>query len=160
MAVGAASLVIKADGTATIGTWGVDVGLTSDVVAVRQNLQLLVDGGAPTSAVGFPDQIHTWGDPLHEQIVTWRSALALDRTGQLIYVAASAATPADLAAAVIAAGGQRAMELDINPQWVSYDTFTGSGASLAGVKLLPGMTFPSTHFLHPYFRDFLAAFGR
>lgn len=160
LAVGAASLVIRSDGTATIGSWGLDVGMTADVAAVRQNLQLLVDGGAPTAAVGFPDQIHTWGDPLHENVVTWRSAIALDRAGQLLYVAASAATPADLAAAVIAAGGQRAMELDINPQWVSFDTFTGSGPSLSAAKLLPTMAFPATHFLQPYFRDFFAAMAR
>ena len=49
LVAGAASLVIRADGTATVGTWGGDVTLDPTVVAVRQNLVLLVDGGAPTA---------------------------------------------------------------------------------------------------------------
>lgn len=40
---GAASLVIYRNGTATIADWGRDATLTSNVVAVRQNLDLLVD---------------------------------------------------------------------------------------------------------------------
>jgi len=43
---GQASLVIYADGHAVVGEWGRDVGLTPDVVSVRQNLGLLVDVSA------------------------------------------------------------------------------------------------------------------
>ena len=41
------SFVIYKNGTATIGAWGTDVKMTPDVVAVRQNLDLLVSGGKP-----------------------------------------------------------------------------------------------------------------
>jgi hypothetical protein len=46
--VGAASLVIYADGSTDIGAWGSDVRMTSQVVSVRQNLLPLVAGGRPT----------------------------------------------------------------------------------------------------------------
>lgn len=89
----------------------------------------------------------------------WRSALAVSLDGQLLYVAATPATPSQLAAVVAAAGGVEAMQLDINPQWVTFDSFAGRGSTLAGTKLLGAMTFPTDHFLRPYFRDFLAAFA-
>ncbi len=40
---GAASLVIDSNGTPTIGAWGTDVSMSPSVVAVRQNLDLIVD---------------------------------------------------------------------------------------------------------------------
>ncbi len=49
---GAASLVIRADGSVTVGAWGTDVVMTPDVVAVRQNLVPLVEGGQPTAQAG------------------------------------------------------------------------------------------------------------
>ena len=42
---GAASLVIDKSGRVTVGRWGRDSRLGPDVAAVRQNLQLIVDGG-------------------------------------------------------------------------------------------------------------------
>ena len=40
---GAASLVIYRNGSVNVGQWGRDVGMTSNVVSVRQNLTLLVE---------------------------------------------------------------------------------------------------------------------
>jgi hypothetical protein len=48
---GAASVVIRADGSATVGEWGRDATLTPDVVAVRQNLELVVDEGRLVAAL-------------------------------------------------------------------------------------------------------------
>ncbi|MDT7709693.1 MAG: hypothetical protein QOG20_5300, partial [Pseudonocardiales bacterium] len=42
---GAASLVLRADGTADVGAWGSEVRMEPGVVSVRQNLLPLVDGG-------------------------------------------------------------------------------------------------------------------
>ena len=42
---GAASMVFGRNGSLTVGTWNRDVRLTPDVLAVRQNLALLVEGG-------------------------------------------------------------------------------------------------------------------
>jgi hypothetical protein len=157
---GAASLVVYRNGSATVGEWGRDVTLAPSVVAVRQNLVLLVNGGAPIAAVATSNPIGVWGDPLHENVYTWRSALGIDAAGHLIYVVGPALNPPALAAAVVAAGARRAMELDINPEWVSFDTFDGTGAATVGQKLLPAMYFPTYHFLSPFWRDFIAVFAR
>ena len=65
-----------------------------------------------------------------------------------------------MAAAMVAAGAQRAMQLDINPEWVSYDTFSGAGAATVGRELLSAMYFPTSHLLNPFWRDFIAVFAR
>lgn len=157
---GGASLVIYADGSATVADWGRDASLTAQVRAVRQNLTLLVDGGKPTPAVYSSNPIATWGDPLHENVYTWRSALGIDATGHLLYIAGPGLDPETLAAAMVAVGALRAMELDINPEWLSYVSFTGVGSAITGVKLLDTMYFPTDHFLQPFWRDFVAVFAR
>jgi hypothetical protein len=158
--LGAASLVVYRDGSATVGQWGRDMALTPSVVAVRQNLSLLVDGAAPTPSVGTSNPIAVWGDPLHERVFTWRSALGVDAAGHLLYVAGPGMNPPTLAGAMVAAGARRAMELDINPEWVSFDTFQGTGTATVGQKLLSSMYFPTYHFLTPFWRDFVAVFAR
>ncbi len=49
---GAASLVLRTDGTADVGSWNREVRMGRSVASVRQNLQMLVDGGQvhPTCA--------------------------------------------------------------------------------------------------------------
>jgi hypothetical protein len=44
---GAASLVVDASGRVDIGAWGRDVGLMPGMAAACQNLDLVVDHGAP-----------------------------------------------------------------------------------------------------------------
>jgi hypothetical protein len=155
---GFASLVIRGDGSATVGLWGRDVGLTPDVVSVRQNLHLLVDGGAPANLGSG------WGATLGGGISVWRSGLGVDANGNLIYAAGPALTPAGLADVLVAAGCVRAMELDINPQWVSFSTYAqvdfAPPDQVQGTPLLPGMNYGPTHWLEPSSRDFIAVFTR
>src|ERR1039458_9508959 len=61
LVAGAASLVIYANGSVTVGAWGTDVSMAPDVVAVRQNLFPLVAGGQPTSQATSPDW-QAWGN--------------------------------------------------------------------------------------------------
>ncbi len=157
---GAASLVIRADGSATVAEWGRDASLTPDVVAVRQNLKLLVDGGAVTALSASPSPNQVWGQTLFGRVLTWRSALGIDSSGDLIYLAGPNLDPPTLAAAMVAVGGVRAMQLDINPMWVSFDSLTGTIPAVAGTKLIEGMNFPPDHFLSPFWRDFVAVFAR
>jgi len=154
---GAASLVIYRDGSATVGEWGRDVTLSHSVVAVRQNLTMLVEDGLPTLAVDAPNPAQVWGAPYHNNIFTWRSALGVDAHGDLLYAAGPGMDPGAIATVMLAARARRAMELDINPLWDNFDTYTGSGANIVGAKLLPVMSFPTNHFLIPFWRDFIAA---
>jgi hypothetical protein len=155
---GAASLVIYQDGSATVGQWGRDVTLSSNVVAVRQNLELLVDAGQPSPKVATNVQPN-WGFTLNNQVENWRSALGVDATGQLVYVGGAGLDPSALARALIAVGVVRAMELDINPAFVTLDIFPNGGGP-NGAKLLPDMEEPPNHFIASSTRDFIAVFTR
>jgi hypothetical protein len=158
---GAASLVVYSDGSATVGQWDRDATVASNVTAVRQNLDLLVDAGRPAANVASGNVQATWGFMLNGMIVNWRSGLGVDTSGQLLYVGGPGMDPAGLAGALIAAGAVRAMELDVNPAWVSFDTFTsGGGGAPVGTKLLPNMNYAANHYLSPETRDFVAVFTR
>jgi hypothetical protein len=155
---GFASLVVRADGSATVGLWGRDVSLAPDVVSVRQNLRLLVDGGAPTNLGSG------WGATLGGGISVWRSGLGVDASGNLIYAGGPALTPSGLADVLVAAGCVRAMELDINPQWVSFSSYApvvfAPADQVQGTPVLASMNYGPTHWLQPSSRDFIAVFTR
>ena len=134
----------------------------TDVVAVRQNLTLLVDHGAPASNLDIPSE---WGAVLGGGSSTWRSGIGVTAAGDLVYVAGPDLVPAGLARLLIAAGAVRAMELDINPSWVSFATFAHAGGVIgrgviAGANLMAGMYYQPGHYLQPYPRDFFAVFAR
>jgi hypothetical protein len=159
---GAASLVIFANGTATVADWGRDVAAGPNVVAVRQNLTLLVDHGVATATAAASYQ---WGAVLGGGIYTWRSGVGVTSAGDLVYVGGPSLDPGSLARLLIAAGAVRAMELDINPEWVNFATFTHVGGLagrpvLSGTNLLSGMYFTPFHYLQPFSRDFFAVFAR
>ena len=73
---GAASLVIYQDGTATVGQWGRDVAMTPNVRSVRQNLDLLVDGGKvnPTCS---SDSSPIWGYTVGNDAYVPRTAIGV-----------------------------------------------------------------------------------
>jgi hypothetical protein len=148
---GAASLVIRADGSATVGLWGRDLSLTGDVVSVRQNLGLLVDGGANQSGAG------SWGATLGRVRYTWRSGLGVDAAGNLLYCGGPGLDAQSLAQVLIQAGALRAMELDINPQWVAFSYYSGPSS---GTDLAPGMFYGPSRWLSGSSRDFIAVFTR
>ena len=68
-----------------------------------------------------------------------------------------------LARTLQAAGAVRAMEMDINTDWVSAFTYqpntTVAGNPIEGVKLLPGMTHDGSQYLQQNSRDFFAFTG-
>lgn len=146
---GAASLIIKSDGTATVGMWGRDASLTPDVVSVRQNLSMLVDGGANLSATSG------WGATLGNVLYTWRSALGVDGSGNILWAGGPGQSPYSLAQALIEAGAVRGMETDINPMWVSFSYYS---SPTVGTDLLGGMYFGPDHWLYGSARDFFAVF--
>jgi hypothetical protein len=160
--VGAASLVIFANGTATVAEWGRDTAGGPGVVAVRQNLVLLVDHGVAAPTAGIPSD---WGAVLGGGSFTWRSGVGVTSGGYLVYVGGPSLDPASLARLLIAAGAVRAMELDINPEWVSFATFVhaggvAGGGLIGGNNLVGGMYFAPFHYLQPFSRDFFAVFAR
>jgi hypothetical protein len=150
---GAASIVIKSDGRAVIGSWGNDVSMTPDVVAVRQNLGLVVQNGQPAS--GLMVNAHDrWGSRNSQFQYTWRSSIGIDAHGDLIYVAGKGLTLAALAKAMVSAGVRTGMQLDIHPPMVTFNSFTHTAHHVVGHKLLTKMTRTSSRYLSADQRDF------
>jgi hypothetical protein len=152
---GRASFVIYADGHVDVGMWGRDDSAGPTVASVRQNLDLLVDNGQPVAGLSDANSQH-WGATLGNQIYTWRSGVGIDAHHNLVYVAGPGLNVATLAAMLQHAGCIRAMELDINTDWTSLMTYTGTSPStLTATKLLANMQRPADRYLHSNTRDFI-----
>jgi hypothetical protein len=160
---GAASFVISKDGSATVGEWGRDVSMSSQTVAVRQNLRLIVDGGQPVA--GLDDNANgAWGDTLGQRVLVWRSAVGVDAHGGIIYGYGNGLGALSLARLMQRAGCRRAMELDINSSWTTFNFYAavqaGNAASVLGTKMLPNQSKSADRYLSPDARDFIAVFAR
>ena len=157
---GIASFVVHTDGSATVGMWGRDAQLGPDVTGVRQNLHLIVDGGAVV-----PGLRHNvgglWGG-LRSTLPTWRSAVGVDAQGHVLYASGNQLTLDVLAEALHSAGAVRAMELDIHKKMVVFNLFTHPPGQAApvGHRLSPDMPTPAGRYLVPDQRDFVAVFSR
>ncbi|HEX9504830.1 MAG TPA: hypothetical protein VGA62_02375 [Acidimicrobiia bacterium] len=160
---GAASLVIFKDGSATVGKWGRDVGGGTNITAVRQNLELIVDNGQLNPLLQESDNI-AFGATLGGNVFVWRSGVGVDANGGLIYAGGPAMSITALARTLQAAGAVNAMELDINTDWVSAYTYAHADPSnttspIVGTKLLDSMSHGGDRYLQPGERDFFAFFG-
>jgi hypothetical protein len=159
---GAATLVIRSDGTPTVALWGRDARLGPDVAFARQNLSLIVDNGQPVPDIAAGAK---WGATLGNKLLVWRSGVGVTANGALVYAAGNGLSAASLADMLARAGAVRAMELDINSAWVDFFTYAppsaGQPASAPTVsKLLPDMQPPLNDYLSASSRDFVAIFGR
>jgi hypothetical protein len=155
---GAASLVINSDGTATVGAWGTDVAMSPSVVAVRQNLDLIVDHGQTVPGLNANDN-YRWGATLGGKVQVWRSGLGVTADGALVYVGGNDLSIVDLANVLARAGAVRGMEMDINTAWVNFTSFdppAGQPASAANGTVLTydEATSPNRYF-NPLSRDFV-----
>jgi hypothetical protein len=97
-------------------------------------------------------------------VFVWRSAVGVDANGGLIYVGGNGLNAKTLGDVLVRAGAVRAMELDINSQWVSYyvydQVFPYNPTAVKGRKLLPDMQRGDDRYLQPGERDFFALFAR
>lgn len=157
---GAASFVVYKNGSADIGAWGTDVTMTPNVVSVRQNLNLLVDNGQPVPGLNANDTTQ-WGATLGNNVYVWRSGLGITADGALVYVGGPGLNITDLANLLVRAGAVRAMEMDINTDWVNFTTYdpatpTGAATAANGTELLPQMAGgPGRYFASWWARDFI-----
>ncbi len=154
---GKASMVIYKDGRVDIGQWGRELQLTPDVESVRQNLVLLVDGGAQVPNLN-PDDTSVWGNTLNGRVLVPRSGVCVDRNGALIYVAGPGLKITNLADTMVRAGCVRGMELDINYEWVTFNLFDHTNpadlSQVSGRPLFQEQQAPASRYLSPNARDF------
>ncbi len=150
---GAASLVIDATGRARVGQWGRDVHAGPAVLAVRQNLDLIVDAGKV--APGLADNARgRWGRTLGNKLYVWRSGVGQTASGALVYVSGDRLSAPTLAKLLRRAGSVRAMELDINPEWTSFVEYP------AERNLLPDMQRSAHRYDSTSTRDFVTVLRR
>jgi hypothetical protein len=162
---GAATFVIRADGSFDVGAWGQEVLPAPGDVAVLQNLLPLVANRVPAPDLGT-DILGRWGLSFRPAlpVAVWRSGLGIDARGRLLFAAGANIVPAQLAELLLAGGAIRAMETDINHLWVFAALFShpdpAHPESVSGTPLLAGMTPTASHVLVPGIRDFLAVYRR
>ncbi len=176
---GAASLVVFKNGVATVAAWGRDISMRDDIAAVRQNLDLIIDngGGAPNpagtpiakAANGVPadgldnNANGAWGDTLGNKVLVWRSSVCVTATGALVYGYGGGLGAQSLAELMLRAGCVRAMELDINPSWTTFNFYAaavpGNPNSVKGTKLLPDSEKSGLRYLSNDTRDFVAVYA-
>jgi len=161
---GVATLLIRSDGTPTVGVLGRDFQMGPAVAFARQNLALIVDNGLPV-----PDLAQSsakWGATLGNKVLVWRSAVGVTSSGALLFAGGNNLSILTLANVMARAGAVRAMELDINPGWVHFNVYgppaPGEPASVPSVRyLLPNMGGPVNRYVGSLnSRDFIALFRR
>jgi len=157
---GAASLVVLADGRVDICAWTHGNAVPPGIDAVRQNLDLLIDGGTISNTVASHDT-RTWGGRSATPPTYGAAASASAPYGSLVSVVGPALSVSSLAHLLQTAGAVRAMELDINRDWTSYMTYTHSATGPPVPHPLTSDERPDPYrYLRPSSRDFLAVYAR
>ena len=127
---------------------------------VRQNLKLIVIGGQVPSSVD-QNVISSFGATLGGGYNVWRSGIGVTADGRIIYVYGPALDVRTLAELLKRAGCVSAMELDINPDWMSFMYYTGTDPqNPVPHNLLRGQIQPSSRYYSPVSRDFAVVYSR
>jgi hypothetical protein len=157
--LGAASLVIFKDGTATVGQWGRDILPGPNVKSVRQNLDLLVDGGNVNPTCN-QDSSQTWGLTVGNNAYVPRTAIGQRPDGALIFINSPAVSVCSLGQLLKSAGVQRGMELDINNDWSIGYYFTHTNGQVQSHRSRTTQAQGPDHYFAPQSRDFIAFYLR
>jgi hypothetical protein len=157
---GVASVVYYRDGHIDIGVWNRTVHMTPDVVGVRQNLHLIViNGQVPTSV--DTNVTTSWGATLGGGYNVWRSGIGITKDGRVIFVYGPDLDVRQLASVLRRAGAVNAMQLDINPAWMSFEYYLHTQrANPSPVNLLPDQAEPANRYYFPNSRDFTAVYAK
>jgi hypothetical protein len=153
---GLGSIVTYTDGTTNIGAWRDGVpDARKRIFSVLQNQQLLIDRGVAAANVSSCI-LACWGATIQSRTVVARSGIGITAGGRLVWAAGEQLTPATLASALVGAGAVRAVELDINPDWVAGYLYAHHPSGPVAEPVLPGQLGIAGQLLVPYTRDFLA----
>ena len=158
---GVASVVYYRSGRIAIGAWGQTVRMTPDVTGVRQNLHLIVENGSIPATVDTNVET-SWGATLGGGYYVWRSGIGMTRDGRVIFVYGPALNVRELAELLQRAGAVTAMELDINPEWMSYMYYLPGSrpADPTPVALQPQQMQAPDRYYSINGRDFTAVYSR
>ena len=157
---GAASMVLSTTGQLAVESWPGGVP-GPGVAAVRQNLDLLIQNGVISPAASQANAL-AWGSTVGNAEYVWRSAVGVRADGSIVSVVGPAMNIASLANILLRAGAVNAMELDINPDWTNYITYTHPSPGVAVPSVLP----PPDPYINPHrylqqsSRDFVSVLPR
>ena len=155
---GLASIVTYTDGTTDIGAWHEGVPAAGHAVySVRQNLHLLISGGRIAPDVSC---VICWGATLGGTATPARGALGITAAGNLIWAGGEQLSVLALAQVLRSARVLRAVELDINPEWVAAYLYGHHGRALSATAVVPGQPGVPGQFLAPDSRDFFSVVAR
>ncbi len=132
---GQASLVTYADGSLRIGAWNRDIQMSPEIVAVRQNLKPIIDGGVIQATPNDPPK--TWGITIHQTPYANRTLLGVMKDGSFVFEFAHRASPMMLAREGLKVGIQFAIVLDMNGIWPTGFVYTPTPRHLIGMKINP-----------------------
>lgn len=152
---GKASLVTYKDGSLDVVEWGRDP-VKANVQAVRQNMELIVDGGV--SQVEDENQNKwgwVWQGVSSGKNLVWRSAVGVRADGTVVSVLGCAMSATSLADVLVRAGAVRAILLDMNASYANGYLY---GPYKDGKPLDPAISIGSRRFLDVSERDFLAVY--
>jgi hypothetical protein len=144
------------DGRVDIQSWRGGPTPPADVAFARQNLPLIVDNGRAVASVS---NRLAWGATLGGVPAVWRTGVGIDRQGVLLYVAAGDVTAAGLASTLVRLGAVRAIELDINPEWPTFNVYAHDHG-LHARMFVPNAQESPSRYLTPDSRDFFAVYRR
>jgi hypothetical protein len=156
LAAGAASMALTSDGRLSVMSWP-GGNPQAGVVAVRQNLSLLIDHGVTAPSVNSKVTAD-WGKTVGNAAYVWRSGIGVRADGTVVVAFGPALSVATLTSALQAAGAQTAMELDINKDWTSFITYDQPGA--VPHRLTADQVPAANRYLSPSARDFVAVAPR
>ncbi len=160
---GVATLAVYEDGSLRMGTWGVDLVQTADMVSYRQNCPPLIENGVITAETG---KLTLWGLSISNEVYLYRSGLGLTADGRLVYVAGKPLSAYTLTRALQAAGAVYAMQLDVDEYHVAFITYdvrpgkAGQPPQVEGKKLRADMRGFDGLFLWPFQLDFFYLVAR
>ena len=155
---GLAARVSHADGSLTVGTWGVDASMTPDTVMVRQNLRPLVVGGVAQARAS--DGPRAWGISNGNRPRANRSALGRLPDGSLVFVYAHDVTAAGLADVLVTLRVREAIDLDMNISWPTGFVYSHVGGKVVGKKINPHIVRSPSTYLSRFKKDFVVVSPR
>lgn len=153
----AATVIQNRWGKVNIIAWHGGEKAPKDFTFARQNLALLVEGGKLNP--GTSDRL-AWGATLGGAAQVWRSGIGIDDHGNLLYVAGPELSIEMLGNALIQAGAVRAMEMDINTYWPTFDYYASPGAADGAQLVQTGDHDLGRYVLAQDSRDFFAVLSR
>ena len=101
----------------------------------------------------------SWGGTFNSVTDTWRTGLGIDPAGNLVFVEGPCLSPRLVGQALVDGGAVRGMELDVNPNWPTFDYYTASDSGspvLTAHKLLPNESHDADHYFFDQTRDFFS----